>query len=438
MDLSDDAAIERFRRYLRQRTVHPEPTAGYAQTVAMLSEFAAAVPGMSFTRLELSPGHPIVVLTLAGREPALGAVMLNSHMDVVPAEAGKWSVDPFGAPVVGERIYGRGAQDMKCVGSMYIEAVLRLAAGGWSPRRTLALVYVPDEEVGGERGMKLLLAHELVRRLRPVVALDEGLASPDERFSVFYGERKIWWLLVRAAGPAGHGSRFIEGAAVPKLLRVASAVAAHHEAQRAALAAAPCGCGLSVGDYTTANLTYLRAGVQERHQFNAIPTEAEAGFDVRVPCSVDLADFRAQVARWCDEAGCSWRLVAGTDVGALEHSRSDVAPDAAWWARFQAGLAAAGAPCHAPSIFSAATDGRWVRMLLGIPCFGFSPLRRLPILLHDHDEYITRGAFLEGVRVYEAVIRELCEAPEGCGEAPAQAPAQPAAAEHAAGAAAPQ
>lgn len=46
-----------------------------------------------------------------------------------------------------------------------------------------------------------------------------------------------------------------------------------------------------------------------------------------------------------------------------------------WWSVFSGACAAAGAPLHVPSIFPAATDSRWIRLMLGTPCFGFSPMR---------------------------------------------------------------
>ena len=64
----------------------------------------------------------------------------------------------------------------------------------------------------------------------------------------------------------------------------------------------------------------------------------------------------------------------------------------------------------AGGVFPAATDSRWVRLILGVPCFGFSPMRRTPILLHDHDEFLPLDVFLEGVRVYEALIPRLTDA----------------------------
>ena len=48
-------------------------------------------------------------------------------------------------------------------------------------------------------------------------APDEGLANVDDEYSVFYGERTPWWVIVEAVGPTGHGSRFIQGTATHAL-----------------------------------------------------------------------------------------------------------------------------------------------------------------------------------------------------------------------------
>lgn len=59
-----------------------------------------------------------------------------------------------------------------------------------------------------------------------------------------------------------------------------------------------------------------------------------------------------------------------------------------------------------PEIFPASTDSRFIREL-GIPALGFSPMRNTPILLHDHNEYIDERVFLDGIGVYERLIRDL-------------------------------
>ena len=177
---------------------------------------------------------------------------------------------------------------------------------------------------------------------------------------------------------------------------------AYHEEQRALLAAS-CGCGKQLGDFATANITMLSAGDASRMQYNVVPTEASAGVDFRLPATLDLVAFRARLDGWCADAGgdVSYTFVLQDDAPTRNPVSST---DGAWFAAFCAAAEAAGAPLHPPSVFPAATDARWVRAVLGVPAFGFSPLRNLPILLHDHDEYITVGALHEGIAVWEKMI----------------------------------
>ena len=55
-------------------------------------------------------GSVITRLKGTGEKPSL---LLLSHLDVVAANAGEWSVDPFGGLVKDGCVWGRGALDMK-------------------------------------------------------------------------------------------------------------------------------------------------------------------------------------------------------------------------------------------------------------------------------------------------------------------------------------
>lgn len=56
---------------------------------------------------------------------------------------------------------------------------------------------------------------------------------------------------------------------------------------------------LKLGDVTTVNLTKVDGGVQ----LNVIPSELNAYFDIRIPPTVDLNAFEAQIGEWCKKAG---------------------------------------------------------------------------------------------------------------------------------------
>jgi aminoacylase len=177
----DAAAVENFRSFLRMKTVHPDPSAGYEEAGVLFKRYADEL-GLSFERLDLAPGHPIFILTWAGSDAAAPSIVLNSHMDVVPVDMEKWTKAPWDAELVDGKIYGRGTQDMKCVSIQYIEAVARLKARGYTPKRTIVLLYVPDEEVGGNRGMKMLVAHAKANELNMGLVLDEGLANASGKY----------------------------------------------------------------------------------------------------------------------------------------------------------------------------------------------------------------------------------------------------------------
>ena len=53
-----------------------------------------------------------------------------------------------------------------------------------------------DEEIGGHDGMEKFVDTEVFKKLNVGFALDEGLANPTDAFTVFYGERSPWCMLI--------------------------------------------------------------------------------------------------------------------------------------------------------------------------------------------------------------------------------------------------
>lgn len=181
---------------------------------------------LEFQLFSMVPDSPIVLLTKRGTCPDLASILLNSHMDVVPVFEDKWRCDPFSADIIDGKIYGRGTQDMKSVGiqsnladSRYLEAIRRIVLENKDLDRTVHILFVPDEELGGSKGMQPFVQSAAFKNLNIGIALDEGVAHPDNKILVFYGERAPWWIKVEAHGNTGHGSQFIKNSAVEKLVR---------------------------------------------------------------------------------------------------------------------------------------------------------------------------------------------------------------------------
>lgn len=212
MSWSTNEEIKIFRQYIRIQTVQPDVDYGkkkhtHTQKIPFFHFRYSSIPEdeciQFLTTLALSltlpirvypvegdARKPIAVITWQGSEPQLPSIVLNSHMDVVPVLADQWTHAPFGAELDEEgRIFGRGTQDMKSVGVQYLAAIRALRLQGCQNRRTVHVTFVPDEEIGGFTGMGAFVRSPEFEALNVGFAMDEGIASPDEVYSVFYAER---------------------------------------------------------------------------------------------------------------------------------------------------------------------------------------------------------------------------------------------------------
>lgn len=227
-------------------------------------------------------------------------------------------------------IFARGSQDMKCVGMQYLEAIRNLKAAGFQPTRTIHLSFVPDEEVGGSDGAGNFVASEDFRSLNVGVNLDEGAASPSESYRVFNGERSPWWLKIKTTGAPGHGSKMYDNSAFENLLKSLESISKFREEQFNLVKN-----GIKAeGEVTSINGVFLKAGVptptvthstlltpHSKHYsmlfcikilvfpasstelcghvqgfvMNVQPSEAEAGFDIRLPPLGDVADIQRRI-----------------------------------------------------------------------------------------------------------------------------------------------
>ncbi|CAG8547824.1 9357_t:CDS:2 [Ambispora gerdemannii] len=396
--VTEHPAVSRFREYLRIKTVQPNPD--YDSSTAFLLREAKEI-GVSSRILTYVPGKPIVLLTWEGRDPKLPAILLNSHTDVVPVFEDKWICDPFEAKKLENGdIVARGAQDMKCVGTSYLEAIRNLKAKGKQPLRTIHLSFVPDEEIGGVDGMAKFVKSQDFRDLNIGFALDEGLANPSDALKVFYGERAPWWIIVTTKGNTGHGSQFIQDTAVSKLNKIINRFLEFRASQERQLEISvhPDGRKYNLGDVSSVNLTILQAGIQH----NVIPLEAKAGFDIRVSPNFDLLRFKQIIEEFVyTEPGAELEYVQYHG----DNSVTTIDDSNIWWVAFR-DLCQKRNISIETEIFPAATDSRYIREI-GIPALGVSYIKNTPVLLHDHNERLNEKIYLEGLEFYTDLLGVL-------------------------------
>ncbi|XP_030378115.1 aminoacylase-1 [Scaptodrosophila lebanonensis] len=394
-DWESNEELQLFREYLRIPSVHPHPN--YDGCLEFLKRQAKQLELPLAVYYPSNADNPVVVMTWIGLEPELPAVLLNSHMDVVPVFPENWTHPPFGADIDKQgRIYARGAQDMKCVGMQYLGAIRALKQSGSRFRRTIHISFVADEEMGGALGMRPFVHTDEFRALNVGFGLDEGLASPTDEFPVFYAERSVWRFYFKASGTAGHGSLLLPGTAGEKLNYIVGKMMELRRSQVLRLENNP---ELTIGDVTTVNLTRLSGGVQS----NVVPPQLTACFDVRLALDVDHRQFEADMHRWIEEAG------GGVELE-YEHQRPRVEPTATdesnpFWMAFKSATDELGLDIKL-QIFTGGTDSRYLREL-GIPALGFSPMNNTPVLLHDHDEFLQADVYLRGIEIFKKIIKNV-------------------------------
>ncbi|KAK4746643.1 hypothetical protein SAY87_025680 [Trapa incisa] len=396
--------VSRFREYLRINTAQPKPN--YREAVDFILAQARSI-SLEAKSFEIVDGKPFVILKWPGTNPRLPSVMLYSHTDVVPVEQSKWDHPPFEAHVDEEgRIFARGSQDMKCVGMQHLEAVRQLKRSGFEPIRTLYVVFSPDEEIGGHDGAEKFADSEAFREMNVGVVLDEGLASPNEKYRVFYGERVPWWLVIKATGAPGHGAKLYDNTALENLFKSIETIWRFRTSQFDMVKA-----GLKAeGEVVSVNMVFLKAGTPSPTGFvmNLQPSEAEAGFDIRIP---PTADHKSLERRLAEEWAPIWRNMTFEfkQKASVYNQHGELAITATdssnpWWALLEEGIRKANGLVGKPEIFPASTDARYFR-LLGLPAIGFSPMANTPILLHDHNEYLDQAEYLKGIKVFESIIK---------------------------------
>jgi acetylornithine deacetylase len=164
--------------------------AGEAAIAAFLLEWAAS-SGLVAEALEATPGRPSVVIRARGRGDG-GTLLLCGHTDTVNVEGME---APFELKVEGDRLYGRGAYDMKA--GLAAALVACREASTLDLAGDVVVAAVADEEHGS------IGVQEILETVRADVAI---LTEPTE-MALVIAHRGFVWSEVEVTGRAAHGSR---------------------------------------------------------------------------------------------------------------------------------------------------------------------------------------------------------------------------------------
>jgi len=303
-------AIATLQGYVRVDTSNPPGD------VTKAADFLTGIlkrEGIEVKRFESGPGRVIVLARLKGDGTGGKAILLESHMDVVPTDPARWTKDPFGAEISDGKIWGRGTIDMKGIGTSYLYSFIMLHRQKVALTRDVLLMFVPDEEIGGELGLKWMIKNHYAE-LDPEYVIDEGGFGSRDMFTagklvfgISVAEKKLIWLRLRAEGVAGHGSQphgqnpndhLMKGLARLFAEPIAAASFPVVATMRQRI-----GGPLTENKFnnaiqqSTMSLTSLRSGVGDPPKVNVIPSVAEATIDCRLLPGISEAQWVAEVTR---------------------------------------------------------------------------------------------------------------------------------------------
>lgn len=420
----EDEAVSICQDLIRIPSVNYGEGKGDEKAVADYVVSSLAEVGIKATIFESAPNRCNVVARIKGSDSTRAGLIVHGHLDVVPANADDWSVDPFSAEIRDGMIWGRGAVDMKNVDAMILAIVRSWSRSGFVPTRDIVLAFFADEEAGMTYGSRWMTEHHpevfegCSEAISEVGGFSVTVADGKRLYFVEAAQKGIHWMKLTAKGRAGHGSMMNSDNALTSLTEAVAKIGRHEWPQRYTntvkllfkkIAEAtgkpydendlrpllkeigPTERMIGATLQNTANPTMLDAG----YKANVIPGSASAVIDGRFLPGYEL------------ELNETIRSIIGADIEIETISR-----DIALEVDFEGDLV--DAMCQAiikfdpegipvPYLMSGGTDNKALSEL-GIVGYGFSPLR-LPAdldfmaLFHGVDERVPISGLHFGVNV---------------------------------------
>ena len=399
---------------------------GDEKAVAEYIVASLAEVGIASEIFESAPNRCNVIARLPGSDTSRPGLVLHGHIDVVPANAADWSVDPFAAEIRDGMIWGRGAVDMKNMDAMILAIVRKWARTGYKPPRDIVLAFFADEEAGMTYGSRwMAAAHPEVfagcsEAISEVGGFSVTVADGKRLYFVEAAQKGIHWMKLTAHGRAGHGSMMNDENAITSLTEAVAKIGRYEWPQRYTKTVKILFSKIAQATGKNYDETDLRPLLSEigptarmigaTLQNTANPTMLEAGYKANViPGSASAVIDGRFLPGYEDELNKTIKEIIGPDISVETISR-----DIALEIDFEGDLVEA--MCNAittfdpegipvPYLMSGGTDNKALSEL-GIVGYGFSPLQ-LPAdldfmaLFHGVDERVPISGLEFGVKVLE-------------------------------------
>ena len=363
------------RELLRYNTINPPGMErACARHLGELLERA----GFRLAYHEFADQRTSLIATIGG-DGTRAPICFTGHIDTVPLGAARWSRDAFAGETDGDRIYGRGATDMKSGIAAIVSAALELA-----PRLRstpgVTLVLTAGEEIGCE-GARFLANQHLLDRAGAIV-----VAEPTANYP-YIGHKGLAWFEIETLGVTAHGSMPELGEnAIVKMAKVIGAL----DGFRFPVEAHP------VMGEPTMNVGTIHGGLNT----NSVPDEARITVDTRTVPGIDHGHLEKSLAALLAPHGASVRKIV--DCASLYTDPQDE-----WIAEVFELCTPYLEGRPTPKTITFSTDGADLkRGYGGPPAVILGPGE--PRLAHQTDEWCSMHRTEQSVEIFQDLMRRWC------------------------------
>jgi acetylornithine deacetylase/succinyl-diaminopimelate desuccinylase-like protein len=423
---------EVLQRLVRFNTVNPPGNERAA--IEYLDGYTSAA-GFQTELLAATEDRPNLVATLAGEADGPTLVYLG-HVDTVLADPSEWQHDPWSGEIADGFLWGRGSLDMKSQVAAEAVAAVSLAREGWRPARgALKLVFVADEETGGDVGARWL-CEQHPGKVQCDLLLNEGGGELFEyggrrHYGVCCAEKGIFRFKLTATGAAGHAS--LPRTGDNALLKLAPALAKIAAADQSfELTNGPAellrGLGLDPSDPAAAvaqiaatapellvmvepmlGVTLAPTMAHASDKINVIPSRAYLKVDCRVPPGLGEDAARRRITEVLGDDAAAYEIEWTEQVIGNQSPVSSPLREAIdrWIETNDPGAETV------PVILPGFSDSRWFRDAFpDCVAYGFFPQKHQTLLqtaplVHNADERIDVRDLGFAAKFYADVAREL-------------------------------
>jgi len=429
----EDEAVGWLQNYIQIDTINP-PGNEY-RAVDFLAEIFEA-EGIEYQTAESAPGRGNIWARLeGGNEPGL---ILLQHSDVVPADEEFWTIPVLSGAIRDGVILGRGARDMKGLGTLQLATFIALHRSGVELNRDVVFLATADEEAGGMFGVGWLIEN------RPEIFEDIGIllneggggsrVGQSVVFSVEVTQKVPVWLRLYAIDRPGHGSSPRTTSSVTRIVQALNTMLENPFPPRIIGPVNDYFSALSVdmdeewaGSYANiqaaindpnfvAKLHDARPGhnslirdtcsmtrMSGSNKINVIPPTAWAELDCRILPDKPADQFISELDDLIGYTGVEiQKIMAFTPAISETNSRLYRAIDSVTQELHPGSRVL-------PSVSTGFTDSHFTRDL-GIISYGFNPIitnRGEHTGVHGNDEQVGEEAFRRGVGDFYAVVRNV-------------------------------